>query len=95
MRDIINKEIKIYTDSGRIQRPLFLVENNQLKINKSHIAKLSSDHSSKRGASKTEGRSKARVGSVAKKQILELSIAVSMRCKCPLVYCENHLVTYR
>jgi DNA-directed RNA polymerase II subunit RPB2 len=43
VRDIINKEIKIYTDSGRIQRPLFLVENNQLKINKSHIAKLSSD----------------------------------------------------
>ncbi len=25
--DNINKEIKIYTDAGRIQRPLFIVEN--------------------------------------------------------------------
>ena len=40
VRDIINKEIKIYTDSGRIQRPLFIVENNQLRIKKSDIRKL-------------------------------------------------------
>jgi DNA-directed RNA polymerase II subunit RPB2 len=40
IRDITNKEIKIYTDSGRIQRPLFIVENNQLRIKKSDIRKL-------------------------------------------------------
>ena len=32
-----NKEIKIYTDSGRVQRPLFIVEDRQLKIKKGHI----------------------------------------------------------
>lgn len=40
VRDIINKEVKIYTDSGRVQRPLFIVENNKLKIKKSHIKRL-------------------------------------------------------
>lgn len=40
IRDIVNKEIKIYSDSGRIQRPLFIVENGQLTIKKSHIRKL-------------------------------------------------------
>ena len=32
VRDVINREIKIYTDAGRMQRPLFIVENNELKI---------------------------------------------------------------
>jgi len=42
VRDIVNKEVKIYTDSGRVQRPLFIVENNKLKIKKSHIRRLTS-----------------------------------------------------
>jgi len=41
VRDIINKEIKIYTDSGRIQRPLFIMDNNKLVIKKKDIRKLS------------------------------------------------------
>lgn len=34
VRDIVNKEIKIYSDQGRCNRPLFIVdqETNQLKI---------------------------------------------------------------
>jgi DNA-directed RNA polymerase II subunit RPB2 len=34
------KEIKIYTDSGRAQRPLFIVENNQLKLKKAHVMRM-------------------------------------------------------
>ena len=37
MRDITNKEIKIYTDAGRIQRPVYIVKNNELIITKEHI----------------------------------------------------------
>jgi len=40
VRDFINKEIKIYTDAGRVQRTLFIVEDNKLLIKKSHIAEL-------------------------------------------------------
>ena len=40
VHDIANKEIKVYTDSGRVQRPLFVVEGNSLKIKKSHVANL-------------------------------------------------------
>ena len=40
VNDYVNKEIKIYTDSGRSERPLFTVENNQLKIKKSQIVKM-------------------------------------------------------
>ena len=40
VRDIVNKEIKIYTDAGRVQRPVFIVENNKMKIKKSHIKRL-------------------------------------------------------
>lgn len=32
VRDIVQNEIKIYTDSGRCLRPLFTVENNKLKL---------------------------------------------------------------
>lgn len=32
VRDIVQNEIKIYTDSGRCMRPLFTVEYNKLKI---------------------------------------------------------------
>lgn len=35
VRDILQKEIKIYTDAGRIIRPLFNVENNKIKLKKS------------------------------------------------------------
>ncbi|ORX36992.1 beta and beta-prime subunits of DNA dependent RNA-polymerase [Piromyces finnis] len=34
------KELRIYTDAGRICRPLFIVENQKLKLKKSHIAKI-------------------------------------------------------
>ena len=42
-RDLINKEIKIYTDQGRCMRPLFIVEEdengnkNKLKITKQDL----------------------------------------------------------
>lgn len=37
VRDIENKEIRVLTDEGRIMRPLFVVENNKLKITKEQI----------------------------------------------------------
>lgn len=37
VRDIVQKEIKIYTDSGRCMRPLFIVKNNQLILKPYHI----------------------------------------------------------
>lgn len=40
IRDIAAKEIKCFTDSGRVQRPLFIVENNRLNITKKHISNL-------------------------------------------------------
>ena len=40
VRDISESEVRIYTDAGRICRPLFIVENQQLKIKKSHIQEL-------------------------------------------------------
>ena len=40
VRDIAESEVRIYTDAGRICRPLFIVENQQLKIKKSHIMQL-------------------------------------------------------
>jgi len=40
VHDIPNKEIKVYTDSGRVQRPLFVVKNNKLRIKKSHVQNL-------------------------------------------------------
>lgn len=39
VRDIVQNEIKIYTDSGRCMRPLFTVENNKLKIRADDIKK--------------------------------------------------------
>jgi DNA-directed RNA polymerase II subunit RPB2 len=35
--DITNREIRLLTDSGRVQRPLFIVKKNNLKIKKAHI----------------------------------------------------------
>ena len=40
VRDISNREIKLYTDQGRVQRPLFIVKNNELNIKREHIQKL-------------------------------------------------------
>ena len=46
IRDIREKELKIFTDAGRVYRPLFIVEDDEslghkeLKVRKGHIAKL-------------------------------------------------------
>mmetsp|Transcript_13385 Transcript_13385/g.15526 ORF Transcript_13385/g.15526 Transcript_13385/m.15526 type:complete len:469 (+) Transcript_13385:648-2054(+) len=40
VRDIPNKEVRFYTDSGRVQRPLFIVDDNRLKLKKDHIRRL-------------------------------------------------------
>ena len=40
VRDIRDKEIRIYTDAGRICRPLLVVENGQLLLKKRHIDRL-------------------------------------------------------
>lgn len=42
VRDISNKEVRFFTDSGRVMRPLFIVEDGQILLNKSHIKKLQS-----------------------------------------------------
>lgn len=40
IRDIREKEIRIYTDAGRICRPLLIVENQKLLLKKRHIDML-------------------------------------------------------
>ena len=40
IRDIMSKELRIYTDAGRVCRPLFIVEENELLLKKEHIVKL-------------------------------------------------------
>lgn len=40
VRDIQNREIRFYTDLGRVQRPLFIVEDNKLRLKKEHIRKI-------------------------------------------------------
>lgn len=40
IRDIRDREIRIYTDAGRICRPLLIVENGQLLLKKRHIDNL-------------------------------------------------------
>ena len=34
--------MRFFTDAGRVQRPLLIVENSQIKLNKVHIKKLNS-----------------------------------------------------
>ena len=40
VRDFREKEIQIYTDAGRICRPLLIVENQRLLLKRSHIDQL-------------------------------------------------------
>ena len=40
IRDLMQKELRIYTDAGRVCRPLFIVEQNQLLLQKNHVVKL-------------------------------------------------------
>jgi DNA-directed RNA polymerase II subunit RPB2 len=40
--NIYMNEINVFTDGGRCCRPLYIVDNNNLRINKEHIYKLSS-----------------------------------------------------
>lgn len=40
VRDVRERELRIWTDAGRCCRPLFIAENNTLAIKMSHIAKL-------------------------------------------------------
>ena len=40
VRDIDKREIKIYTDAGRCQRAMFIVEDNELKIRKKHVYEI-------------------------------------------------------
>jgi len=37
VRDIRERELRLYTDAGRVCRPLFIVENQQLLLKKKHI----------------------------------------------------------
>ena len=40
IRDYHDREIRIYTDAGRICRPLLIVENQKLLLKQSHIKQL-------------------------------------------------------
>ena len=40
MRDIQNRELRLFSDPGRCCRPLFIVEDQKLRIKKSHIYQL-------------------------------------------------------
>ncbi|TKR68631.1 hypothetical protein L596_024590 [Steinernema carpocapsae] len=40
VRDIRDREIRIYTDAGRVCRPLLIVENNELCLKRKHIEML-------------------------------------------------------
>eukprot|EP01132_Coremiostelium_polycephalum_P011390 gene11390-13949_t len=55
VRDIREKELRLYTDAGRCCRPLFVVEDNKLIIKKSHIKKIQSNEDYKWADLLTEG----------------------------------------
>jgi DNA-directed RNA polymerase II subunit RPB2 len=40
VRDIREKELRLYTDAGRVCRPLFIVENQQLALKKTHVRQI-------------------------------------------------------
>ena len=47
IRDFIHKEIRIYTDSGRLLRPLLVVNNNKLKLRPGQLKSINSFESLK------------------------------------------------
>lgn len=40
VRDISNKEVRFFTDPGRVQRPLFIVNEGEILLKKDHIKSL-------------------------------------------------------
>jgi DNA-directed RNA polymerase II subunit RPB2 len=48
VRDFQRREIRFFTDTGRVQRPLYIVENNKLKIRKWHIQMMLNEKSDAR-----------------------------------------------
>jgi DNA-directed RNA polymerase II subunit RPB2 len=40
VRDIQNRELRFYTDSGRVQRPLFIVDKGLIRLKKEHVARF-------------------------------------------------------
>lgn len=40
IRDFADREIRIYTDAGRICRPLLIVENQKMLLKQTHIKQL-------------------------------------------------------
>ena len=46
VRDVQEQEIRIFTDSGRVLRPVFTVENQTLKIRKGHIRRIQQEEES-------------------------------------------------
>jgi len=40
VRDIDKREIKIYTDGGRVQRAMFIVQDNEILLKKKHVSKI-------------------------------------------------------
>ncbi|WAQ83109.1 hypothetical protein PtA15_3A476 [Puccinia triticina] len=44
MRDVRERELRVFTDGGRVCRPLFIVENQQLLLKKEHIEWLSNGY---------------------------------------------------
>ncbi|KAF8349670.1 DNA-directed RNA polymerase II, subunit 2 [Amanita rubescens] len=54
VRDIRERELRLYTDAGRVCRPLFIVENQQLALQKKHVRWLSSGCNDREEAFKWE-----------------------------------------
>ena len=48
VRDIREREIRIYTDAGRICRPLLIVEDQKLLLKKQHIDQLKDEYNNYR-----------------------------------------------
>ncbi|KNE91095.1 hypothetical protein PSTG_15491 [Puccinia striiformis f. sp. tritici PST-78] len=44
MRDVRERELRVFTDGGRVCRPLFIVENQELLLKKEHIEWLSNGY---------------------------------------------------
>ncbi|KAJ8522034.1 hypothetical protein ONZ45_g1355 [Pleurotus djamor] len=55
VRDIREKELRVYTDAGRVCRPLFIVENHQLLLQKKHIRWLNQGHDDNNDEFKWDG----------------------------------------